>query len=264
MIRIDQEKCIGCGRCLADCEGGALEIENGKASWVRKCIQCGHCVAVCPTGAVTIPEYDMDEVEEYDPELFRVDPATFLRAVKFRRSIRNYREEPIEHDKLERILNAGRYTATAKNSQATRFILLRNELEDFKQIFWEEMPAIVEGLKKTLPLYSKIFGRFLRLRNEDPAKDNLFFNTTSVLVITAQDPLDGGLAAANIENMAVAEGAGALYSGYLQRLLGLSPKLKEYLGIAEDEKIVCVMLLGYPAVSYKRTAPRAEGHIEWR
>ena len=43
--------------------------------------------------------------------------------------------------------------------------------------------------------------------------------TTSFLVIASKNPLDGGLAAANIENMAVAEGAGALYSGYMMRVI---------------------------------------------
>lgn len=264
MILINQEKCIGCGSCLKDCEAHALTLEDGKAVWTKKCIQCGHCVAICPVQAVSIPEYDMDEVEEYDPATFCVNPETFLHAVKFRRSIRNYENRPIEHEKLERILNAGRYTATAKNSQACRFILVQKELEAFKELFWEEMPNLVAELKKTLPLYGKIFGRFLRLHTEDPSADNLFFNTTSLLLITAEDPLDGGLAAANIENMAVAEGAGALYSGYLQRLLGLSRTLRTWLHIRDDEEITCVMLLGYPAVHYRRTAPRAEGHIEWR
>lgn len=89
-----------------------------KGSVKKECIQCGHCVAVCPVKAVSIPEYDMEEVEEYDRDTFTLDPEIFLHAVKFRRSIRNYKETPVEREKMERILNAGRYAATAKNTQA--------------------------------------------------------------------------------------------------------------------------------------------------
>ena len=107
MVEINRELCIGCGACVRDCPGGALEVADKKAQYIRKCIQCGHCVAVCPTGAVSIPEYAMDEVEEYDQDSFRVDPEHLLRAIKFRRSIRNFKSTPVETEKLERILNAG-------------------------------------------------------------------------------------------------------------------------------------------------------------
>ena len=120
---------------------------------------------------------------------------------------------------------------------------------------WEEMPGIVAGLKETLPAYARLFEFFCLRRKRDPKDDPLFFNTTSFLVITAKDLLDGGLAAANIENMAVAEGAGVLYSGYLMRVIKASARLKEWLGITEEEQIACCMLMGYPAVSYRRTAP---------
>ena len=45
--------------------GTALAIEDGKAVYKKECIHCGHCVAICPVNAVSIPEYDMEEVEEY-------------------------------------------------------------------------------------------------------------------------------------------------------------------------------------------------------
>ena len=95
MVKIDREKCIGCGLCADDCIALNIKIQDKKAQILTDCLQCGHCVAVCPKGAVSIPEYDMADVEEYDRETFTVDPAVFLRAVKFRRSIRNYREKSI-------------------------------------------------------------------------------------------------------------------------------------------------------------------------
>ena len=76
MIEINKEKCIGCGACVKDCPGKALELKDKKAEYIRKCIQCGHCVAICPVNAVSIPDYDMAEVEEFDKDSFVLDPGT--------------------------------------------------------------------------------------------------------------------------------------------------------------------------------------------
>ena len=108
MINIKKEKCIGCGACVKDCLGKAIKLIDGKADYIRNCIHCGHCVAICPAGAVSIPGYDMEDVEEYEKDTFTVQPENFLRAVKFRRSIRNFKDEPIEREKMERILDVGR------------------------------------------------------------------------------------------------------------------------------------------------------------
>lgn len=263
MIEIKKETCIGCGACIKDCPGSALKLNEGRAEWFRDCIQCGHCVAICPVNAVAIPEYDMDEVEEYQKETFTVEAENYLHAVKFRRSIRNFKQEPIEKEKMERIMQAGRYTATAKNRQECRFVVITEKLGEFKELFWKEMPGIVESLKESAPDYSRAFGLFYKKYQRNPKDDAFFFNTTSVLIIASQNPLDGGLAAANIENMAVSEGAGVLYDGFMLRAIEACPALKEWLGAA-GIPISCCMLMGYPDVTYRRTAPRKKADILWK
>ncbi|MDN0059850.1 nitroreductase family protein [Mediterraneibacter glycyrrhizinilyticus] len=263
MVVVEREKCIGCGLCVKDCPAGKLKLEEKKAVYTPECIQCGHCIAVCPQAAVSIPEYDMGDVEEFDKETFAVDPEHFLRAVKFRRSVRSYREKPVEREKLERILQAGRYTPTAKNSQSCRFIVLQDELDEFKRLLWEEIPKLAEQMKKEMPQYAMLFKFMYRRWKKDPEDDQLFFNAPSCILIASENPLDGGLAAANMETMVVAEGAGVLYSGYLQRIIEASSTLKEWLQI-EERHLTCCMLVGYPAVTYKRTAPRKKADIIWR
>ena len=93
MIVINQETCVGCGACVKDCPGSAIHLDEGIAAAIRPCIQCGHCVAVCPVNAVSIPEFDMEDVEEYREGEFSVSGEHFLRAVKYRRSIRSFKKE---------------------------------------------------------------------------------------------------------------------------------------------------------------------------
>ena len=58
IIRIDEEKCNGCGLCIPNCPEGALQIIDGKARLVSDlfCDGLGACVGHCPTGAMTVEE----------------------------------------------------------------------------------------------------------------------------------------------------------------------------------------------------------------
>ena len=61
-------------------------------------------------------------------------------------------------------------------------------------------------MKKEMPQYAMLFKFMYRRWKKDPEDDQLFFNAPSCILIASENPLDGGLAAANMETMAVAEG----------------------------------------------------------
>jgi len=64
-MKIDTEKCIGCGQCVKDCFPNDIKIVDGKASIKNiTCIRCGHCIAVCPKNAVSTDEYNMEDVSD--------------------------------------------------------------------------------------------------------------------------------------------------------------------------------------------------------
>ena len=56
MIKINKEKCDGCGNCVDACPFGVLEIKNGKAvvKDSENCKGCGACVCACPNNAIEI------------------------------------------------------------------------------------------------------------------------------------------------------------------------------------------------------------------
>lgn len=65
IIKIDEEKCNGCGLCVNACHEGALQLVDGKARLISEsyCDGLGDCLPECPTGAIIIEER---EAEEYD------------------------------------------------------------------------------------------------------------------------------------------------------------------------------------------------------
>jgi Pyruvate/2-oxoacid:ferredoxin oxidoreductase delta subunit len=63
IIRIDQEKCDGCGMCVPSCAEGAIQIVDGKAQLLEDkfCDGLGACLGECPQGALSIEEREAGE-----------------------------------------------------------------------------------------------------------------------------------------------------------------------------------------------------------
>ena len=66
IIRIDEERCNGCGACAAACHEGAIEMIDGKAKLTREdyCDGLGDCLSACPTNAISFEEREAPAYDE--------------------------------------------------------------------------------------------------------------------------------------------------------------------------------------------------------
>ena len=263
MVHIDQTLCIGCGLCFKDCFGNNLKMEDGKAKVLGNCFECGHCVAVCPKNACSIDDNPMDDIT---PFALPVSPDDLLTQIKSRRSIRHYKEQPVEREKLEMLIETGRFTATGSNAQDVGYVVVQDTLEAVKPAIWEGLNAVADNfIAQGNPgsyafRWKKMYENYLA----DPSnkRDDLFFEAPCLLILTGTET-SCALAGSNIELMAYSLGLGCLYSGFIRRAVNASPEARAALGLEEKDATLC-LLVGFPDISYQRSAPRRTPSVLWK
>ena len=269
---VDREKCIGCTLCKQDCPVRDIEMVDGKA-YIKneRCIKCGHCIAICPVKAVSSndeTEYSMDEVMEYDKESFEVNADNLMNFMKFRRSVRLFKDQEVEEEKIQKIIEAGRYTQTGSNAEDVSYIIVKDKIEEVKKLALQTLDAKAdeilsnENSPKYLIPYANMWKSMYKDYLEDPKNDRLFFNAPLLIVVKADRALDAGLAAAKMELMTDALGLGTFFNGFLERATVFNPEVKKLLQLGENEELTAAMLIGYPRVQYKRTVPRKQPKVK--
>ena len=148
---------------------------------------CGQCTAVCPQKAISITGYDMEQVEKGE-DIF-LNPEDVLDVIRFRRTIRRFRQEEIPKDVIRQILEAGRLTHTAKNMQDVSFVVLDQEKNRVEQM----AVRLFQKIKPFADLFSPM------ARNNTIDDQFFFFNAPIVIVILAKNKTNGILAAQNME-----------------------------------------------------------------
>jgi UDP-glucose 4-epimerase len=64
-VRIDQDKCTGCGKCFENCIYNGLKMKNNKTSIIQdNCMGCGRCEMICPSKAVSVTIDDFSRIDE--------------------------------------------------------------------------------------------------------------------------------------------------------------------------------------------------------
>lgn len=264
-VCIDASLCVGCGACAADCPAANIEMipKEGAAESKRQtarvwnpeeCLFCGHCEAICPAEAVTLTGF-AESPEDVPDGPVRLDPDVLLQAIKTRRSIRHFTAEAIPKDVIDQILEAGRLTQTAKNSQRQSYVVLQERLGEAEKI-------AVTALRQLLGADEEGGGTDA-LGRAKIGDDFMFFGAPLAIVVLSPSKTDGCLAAENMALMAEACGLGVLFSGFFTDVANEVPALREMFGIDDTRQAVATLVLGQPDIRYRRTVRREAAKVTW-
>ncbi|MDO5602542.1 MAG: nitroreductase family protein [Oscillospiraceae bacterium] len=244
-VTVDTQKCIGCGMCTKVCVAHNITTVDKKAQILSDdCLLCGQCTAVCPTKAITVSGYDAGQIVE--KENMHLDPDEILNAIRFRRSTRNFKKQEIPKSVIDQILEAGRLTHTAKNTQDVTYIVLDKEKERIEKM--------AVGLFQKIKPFADLLSPLSKKNTID--SHFFFFQAPLVIVILAKNKTNGILAAQNMEFAAQANGLGVLFSGFFTAAFNTSTKIRRTMKAPKGKKAAITLVLGYPAINFLRSVPR--------
>lgn len=252
-IEIDLDKCIKCGLCIKDCPINRFYIDDNIVKMKDiKCLGCGHCYAICPQNAIIMNDYDTSSCTNV-LSMTEIDSNMFLQAMKSRRTIRQFKDKKVEIQKIEKILEAGRYCPSSMNTQNVSYTILSTKQDEIQK----ECVRILNGLKSITSPFVKTVGGI------DINKDFFFKGATVAIVVSSKNTINASLSSSYMELMAESMGLGVLYCGFFVACSKISPKIKRMLELPKGERVITCLVIGYPDVTYIRTVPRKEAQVKW-
>jgi nitroreductase/NAD-dependent dihydropyrimidine dehydrogenase PreA subunit len=301
-IEIDQDKCIGCGQCTTNCPGDIPQLdENEKAFMGREqgCISCSNCIVVCPEDAITLVESFFIEDGYYKTTPADIpyrlpeapldadgNPSEFnaMEMAMFeRRSVRNFKDDPVPEPLIRRIIEAGRFAPSAGNCQPWRFIVVTDQ-ELLNEISTRIQPlaAMASGMYQNDEMLETLAAQF----EADP-QPGMFdprvqgglmavgegtlpaLVAAPALIIILGDErsiggpdLNIGICGQNMNLAALSLGLGACWVGFIS-VINMMPDIVERLGIEEPYKVATSMSIGYPAFKQSGIVAREAKPVTW-
>jgi nitroreductase/NAD-dependent dihydropyrimidine dehydrogenase PreA subunit len=257
---VDSAKCVRCNGCVADCPCGVIvetaSVPEIPADRADDCIGCQHCLAVCPTGAISIFGLDPADSIELHPALLPTRDAmdTLLRG---RRSIRQYRRDPVPRQMIRELLAAVAHAPTGCNDRGLIFSVIetRTGMTNLLDAIAAAADA-AEASGRTLP---EFLPAALAARRRD-GTDEILRGAPHLLLASARPGVtcpgeDTVIALAYFELLAQSAGLGTTWCGYLKFIVDALPELRTLLKLDPDQYFYA-MLFGRPAVRYVRTVQR--------
>jgi nitroreductase/NAD-dependent dihydropyrimidine dehydrogenase PreA subunit len=271
LIAANQQTCSQDGLCSAVCPMQIIDFSPGAypgpvAGADELCIRCGHCVAVCPSGSLQHADLPLEQCPPIRKELLlsAEQSRQFLRS---RRSIRNYRDQPVSRATLQELIEAARYAPSGHNTQSAEWLVLdsRAELDRLLVIMADWMRWMLANMAElALSLHMD------RALERIEAGEDVVLRGAPVLIVAhaaktdRMAPSTCTIALAYLELAATGMALGTCWAGYFNAAATSFPPLMAALGLPEGHQSFGAMMVGYPRYRYQRLPERKTPHITWR
>jgi len=272
LFSIDEDKCRRDGLCALVCPAGLIKQSEPDAIPVplegkeQFCIRCGHCLAVCPHGAISLEAMAGEELEPVSRDL-KISFEQARQFMKSRRSVRNFKLDPVSPEDIAKILDVARFAPSGHNDQPVEWLVLANRervvafLDHVVLWMREEMKERTE-LVRTMHLAAVV-------RAWTKGRDYICLDAPSLVMAHARTSdattpdMDPVIATAWCDLAAHALGLGACWAGYITFAFRYKPELKKVLDIPEDHEVKGALMLGRPRIRFKSIPPRNPANVRF-
>ncbi len=272
IFTIDRDKCKRDGICVAECPAKIIEIQDEESfpsviqGGLEFCINCGHCVSACPHGALSLATMPVERCLPFEKGLMPT-AAQLDHLFRSRRSIRTYRDEPLDQQTLTGLISFARYAPSGHNLQPVHWLVIRQKSDvqrlgamvaDWMKSVIQAQPAVAQAmhLDRVIDAWERGVDRVLR-----DAPHLIVAHTDAALPVAQADCI---IALTYLELAAYTSGLAACWAGYFTAAANAYGPLQTDLSLPKGHKTFGAMMIGRPKYHYHRIPSRNEQSIEWR
>ncbi|RJR24923.1 MAG: ferridoxin [Desulfobacteraceae bacterium] len=271
LLIVDENKCKKDGVCVRECPMVIIRQKDGDGfpeivpGGEEICNSCGHCVAICPHGALSHARVPVEQSPLISKEL-EISEEQAVQFLRSRRSIRLYKKQPVEREKLQRLIEIARYAPSGGNLQLVEWIVILDEgrIKTIAESTVEWMRKLLAKAPKAVPPYFPlIVGAW------DMGYNSVTCNAPALIVASAPQSATTGmvdvtLALSYLDLAAPGLGLGTCWAGLVEGALQSSSAVREAVGLPEGHPYHYAMMAGYPRSKYRRVPERKAPKITWR
>ena len=279
-ITIDPAACNGDGVCVAVCPAEVYDqAEAGATPTVARpedCIRCGHCVAACPTEAIQVRSVRAVPFPEGRPAQ-PVTPEDLLVLMRYRRSVRQMRDEPVPEEAIKGIIQAASTAPTAGNVRAIRVTVIQDAalrrallgrcLVFYRRLLrWLANPLMRPLARVFARRQAEMLPRAVRaltgvVERLAAGEDVILFDAPVTIVLSAPEgaglsPYDCSCAMMNGILMAESLGLGTCIIGYFMEAGRRDAEMRRLMHIPDYEQVFGTFIVGYPRYPARRQIER--------
>lgn len=272
LLTVDQQKCKRDGICAGVCPLGIIELETSETfptmidGGDELCITCGHCVAVCPHGAMSHADMSSEDCPSVRNEWF-LGPEQVEHFLRSRRSIRAYKEKPVDRETLTKLIDIARFAPSGHNRQPVNWLMIYDSGEVYRLA-----GLVIEWMRNLIKDGSPIVAAMHMDRVVaawETGVERICRGAPHVVVAHAPEdertaPAACTIALTYVELAAPSFGLGACWAGYFNAAANFWPPMKEALSLPDGHVSFGAMMLGHPKYKYQRLPSRNEAQISWR
>jgi len=271
-LHIDEKKCKKDGICVGECPLAIIYMKDKESvpemvpGGEQVCLLCGHCVAVCPHGALSHEKIPIEACPPIRKDLV-INEEQAIQFLRSRRSVRFFKDKPVEKETIQRLIEIARYAPTGSNSQLVEWTVFtdKEKILNLAGLTVEWMKYVKENDPEAarLPYIPLIIAAW------EMGMDVVLRNAPALVIASApavaiSGMVDVSLSLSYLELAAQKMNIGTCWAGLLHGALLSWKPLQDAVGLPKGHVHQYAMMVGFGKPKYYRLPERKTPKIQWK